>query len=85
MPKVHETKTTEKQDQRRGHINWDLLHHTGCSLEGLETIVVSTEAMEELMKGALKIKIEHRHGCWWRIKKNRRLVREILASLESLQ
>lgn len=32
--KIHKTKaTTERQDQRRGHISWDLWHRTGCSLK----------------------------------------------------
>lgn len=55
--------TRGMQDQRRGQINWDVLHHTGLSLGGLEAIPVGTAAMKELMKGELKIKVKHRYVC----------------------
>lgn len=76
--KIHETKaTTERQDQRRGHISWDLRHHTGCSLEGLEpfqSVCSNGTAIEMRIKAKIQIKIKHRYTFLWWIKNNRRFV-----------
>lgn len=79
--KIHKTKaTTERQDQRRGHISWDLWHRTGCSLEGLEpfqSVCSNGTAIEMRIKTKIQIKIKHRDTFLWQIKNNRRFVRDL--------